>query len=101
MNRAFRISFDHKVSKFVIEIQGFLGLRWHPTRGGSFRNDEFKPTKYVNYYDTFEEAEAQVKKLGLSRIYTDFTKSKPWTNHIAEIAAIQPVIPQPTTGAFQ
>ena len=100
MNRAFRISFDHRVSKFVIEIQGFLGLRWHPTRGGSFAKDEFKPTKYVNYYDTFEEAVAQVNKLGLNKIYSDFTKNSPWKNHIAEIVPNQPMTHQPQ-GVFQ
>lgn len=78
-NRAFRISFDEKVSKFVIEIQGFMGLSWkpamkpevdglgHPSKG-----------KAVNHFDTYKQARDAVTEMGLDQIYDDFTQSKPW-----------------------
>lgn len=67
-NRAFRISFDEKVSKFVIEIQGFLGLTWKTAREGN----------KVRHFNSYDAAQQEVKDLGLDRIYDDFTKSKPW-----------------------
>lgn len=67
-NRAFRISFDEKVSKFVIEIQGFLGMTWKPA----------KDANKVRYFETFEAAGSFVKEIGLDRIYDDFTLKAPF-----------------------
>lgn len=97
-NRAFRISFDHKVSKFVIEIQGFLGLRWHPARvvtgystppeyksehkpeGPPLRaiGGQYRKAHEVRYFNTFKEAWDTVVEMGLNQIYDNFTKEKPW-----------------------
>ena len=80
-NRAFRISFDEKVSKFVIEIQGFLGLSWHPAKvETSLLADNFSmvTAPKTRYFENYKEARNAVTEMGLDQIYDDFTKSKPW-----------------------
>lgn len=68
MNRAYRITFCHKVGKFVIEIQGPLALYWSPSRNQG----------KVQHFDTYAEAHDHVDKIGLAAIYTDCTKGSPW-----------------------
>lgn len=78
-NRAFRISFDHEVSKFIIEIQGFLGLSWKPAMTAEpdllFAANSGKS---VRHFDTYKQARDAVTEMGLDQIYDDFTQSKPW-----------------------
>lgn len=66
--RAYRISFNPKASKFVIEIQGFAGLYWNAA----------KDSGKVKQFDTFDDASAYVKNIGLSSIYTDLTFKTPF-----------------------
>ena len=68
MNRVFRLTFNHTAGKFVIEIQGFAGLSWKAVREGS----------KVCYFDTFNEAVDHVKKIGLDKVYADFTFQRPF-----------------------
>jgi hypothetical protein len=67
-NRAFRISFCHKVGKFVIEVQGPLALYWSPAKQGG------KP----QYFESYTLAREHVNEIGLAAIYTDCTKGSPW-----------------------
>ena len=66
--RAYRITFDHKVSKFVIETQGLLGLVWSAS----------KESGKVRYFETFDAASDHVKAIGLNRVYEDFTFKSPF-----------------------
>ena len=91
-NRAFRISFDEKVSKFVIEIQGFLGMSWKSA----------KDANKVRYFETFEAAGKYVKEIGLDRIYEDFTFKAPFGSHRGNVnpppsgqRPMHPVAPPP------
>lgn len=86
MNRAYRITFDHTVSKFVIEIQGFLGLYWKPAQ---LDGNE------VQYFSTFGEASDYVKKIGLDKVYQDFTGQKPYGAPDKDLAYYKPIQPQP------
>jgi hypothetical protein len=67
-NRAFRISFDHKVGKFVIEVQGPLALYWSPS----------KHEGEIQYFESYASARDHVNEIGLAAIYTDCTKGSPW-----------------------
>lgn len=75
--RAFRITFNTDVSKFVIEIQGFAGLYWKKAKVTEFRGekDEFRVTKS---FDTYQKARDYVKDIGLDQVYEDFTLQKPY-----------------------
>lgn len=66
--RAYRITFSHKQSKFVIEVQGFAGMFWSPAKDGS----------KVRHFDTYEQAVNHVKTIGLDRVYQDFTFRAPF-----------------------
>lgn len=66
--RAYRITFTPKASKFVIEIQGFAGLYWTPAKDGG----------KVRHFETFDDASAYVKNIGLSKVYSDFTFHQPF-----------------------
>ena len=68
MNRAFRITYDYRSGKFVIEIQGFAGLVWSAAR------DSGK----ARYFETFDAASAHVKSIGLDRVYQDATFKAPF-----------------------
>jgi len=69
MSRAYRISFDYKTSKFVIEIQGFAGLVWNQARDEQREGIRF---------DSYKIAREHVSKIGLDSIYADFTKGAAW-----------------------
>ena len=66
--RAYRITFTPKASKFVIEIQGFAGLYWTPAKDGG----------KVRHFETFDDASAYVKNIGLNKVYSDFTFKSPF-----------------------
>lgn len=92
-NRAYRISFDEKVSKFTIEVQGFLGWWWKPSQvEQTWDETDHHGMDYkrkglaVRYFATYSEARDAVKVMGLDLIYDDFTTAKPWQ---------QPVMQQP------
>ena len=85
MNRAFRISYEHKVGKFVIEVQGPLALYWSPAK------QEGKP----QYFDSYAEARSHVDEIGLAAIYTDCTKGSPWQGNEKSALVFQNV--QPST----
>ena len=68
MNRAYRITFAHKVGKFVIEVQGFAGMYWSPAKDGN----------KVRHFDTYDQAVNHVKTIGLDRVYQDFTFKAPF-----------------------
>ena len=77
--RAYRLSFDAKAGKFVIEFQGFLGLRWIKAN-------------LDNCFDTYAEARAYVDKVGLDEVYEDFTKGPSWKRGptLAELSQTYP-----------
>ena len=68
--RAFRISFDERESKFVLEIQGFAGLYWKRARQGDGK---------TAHHDTYQAAKDHVEGIGLNLIYRDFTHGSDWS----------------------
>ena len=89
-NRAFRISYDHKVGKFVIEVQGPLALYWSPS----------KHEGEIQYFESYASARDHVNEIGLAAIYTDCTKGSPWqeaqANRGLPPAHRYPPMPYPT-----
>ena len=83
--RAYRLSFDAKVGKFVIEFQGFLGIRWIKAR------TEGGPEGF-NVFKTYAEARAYVDEIGLDEVYEDFTKGPSWKRGptLAELSQTYP-----------
>ena len=65
--RAYRLSFDASVGKFVIEFQGFAGLWW--VKANLEAHDGF---------NTYADARAFVDEIGLDEVYEDFTKGPGW-----------------------
>ena len=69
--RAYRLSFDAKVGKFVIEFQGFLGIRW-------IKSQRTDTQEQFTGFNTYAEARTYVDKIGLDEVYEDFTKGPAW-----------------------
>lgn len=68
MSRSYRITYDHRTGKFVIEVMGFAGLTWSAARESG----------KALYFETFDAASAHVKSIGLDRVYQDATFKAPF-----------------------
>lgn len=68
MSRAYRISFNPKVSKFVLEFHNFLGIVWDAARSDGLTLE----------WPTYDAARAYVKDVGLDKVYEDFTAGPAW-----------------------
>lgn len=62
----FKIEFDPALGKFYIAIATCGGLMWSRVLNGGQRGEEGLLT-----FDTFEDADAHVRKIGLSTLYQD------------------------------
>jgi hypothetical protein len=56
----YRIHFDHKTGKFVLQIATFGGLWWSTVKTGE--GDGYT-------FDTFDKAKARVADIGLDKLY--------------------------------
>ena len=83
--RAYRITFSHKQSKFVIEVQGFAGMFWSPA----------KDSGKVRYFDTYEQAVNHVKTIDLDRVYQDFTFRAPFGSQQENALMLRPIPAKP------
>jgi hypothetical protein len=79
--RAFRVSFDNKTSKWVIEIARLnlaFFILWTPTRI-LMEDEKSKKKKYkVITFDKADEAYEYAKETGLDKLYEDVTSGMPW-----------------------
>ena len=81
MSRAYRLSYEPNVGKFVVEFQGFLGMYWKRAQGPrklSFAPDLLPEVKEPLQFPTYAEARAYVTDIGLDEVYEDFTRGPAW-----------------------
>ena len=81
--RAYRVSFNAKTSKWVIEMMGlnlvFFTI-WTPAKM-LVEDEKGKKRHEVMTFDKADEAYAYVKEIGLDKVYKDVTGGMPWENH--------------------
>lgn len=60
----YRIHFDHKTGKFILQASIFFGLYWITVKNGDGNGDGYA-------FNTYEEARKHVSKIGLDQLYKD------------------------------
>lgn len=82
--RAYRVSFNSKTSKWIIEMMTFnlvFFTLWSPAK--MLVTDEKGKKKHeVMTFDKADEAYKYVEEIGLNKVYKDVTSGMPWEQQV-------------------
>ena len=63
----YRINFDHKTGKFILQTSIFFGLCWVTVKDGDADSENFDGYAFNTYMD----AKLHVSQIGLDQLYKD------------------------------
>lgn len=76
----YRIHFDHKSGKFIIQVSSWFNFAWQNVICGF--------SKEALYFDTYDKAVQHVNEIGLNKLYQDRSHNQ----FVQQIQGYQPIV---------